>query len=139
MESLNERFMPDATPITPPSDPTTPPAVTTPATPTGSTTVTTTLPPPPVVSNFLIAAVAGGLYEMTGDVTVNGVGAADMYVAFGGGPETLQGMSTMTDANGHFDVIVDFNEDGSDNGMATAQATDDYYQTSNLAMDYITI
>ncbi|OWK41896.1 RNA polymerase sigma factor [Fimbriiglobus ruber] len=95
--------------------------------------------PSPVLTNFTIVEVTGGYYEIAGDVTQNGVAAAGMTVSFGGTPETLHSMTTITDTNGHFDVLVELNDDGSDSGMATAQATDAYCQTSNIARDLITI
>lgn len=86
---------------------------------------------PPRVINFQGVEVVGGLWRFTGDVIDESPGG--LTVRFGGEPVSLQGVTTTTDANGHFDKSVLVNRDGSDNGLASAQTTDGAGLDSNVA------
>jgi len=91
-------------------------------------------PPPgaPQIVSFGAVEVVGGVWDFTG--TVIDANPAGLTVKFGGEPESLQGASTTTNANGNFDYATMLNTNGSDNGTATAQTTDGQGLTSNLAM-----
>lgn len=86
---------------------------------------------PPRVANFMAVEVAGGAYEFSGDVFDEA--PAGLTVTLGGEPGSLQGVTTTTDAAGHFVVAVLVRTDGSDNGLATAQTTDAGGLASNVA------
>jgi hypothetical protein len=88
--------------------------------------------PNPTIGNFQGVKVAGALWQFTGDVVAPAPGG--LTVTFGGEPESLQGVTTPTDANGHFDMSMVMNTDGSDNGLASAQTTDADGHDSNLAL-----
>lgn len=85
----------------------------------------------PRVTNFTVAATGGGLWRLSGDVIDEA--PADLTIAFGGEPATLQHLTVTTDANGHFDRTVLLRTDGSDAGMASAQTTDAGGMASNVA------
>lgn len=84
----------------------------------------------PDLINFADIEECQGMMEFTG--TVQDIDPADIYVAFSGIP-SLQGKSTFTDADGNFDVAFIVNTDGSDDGIAMAQATDSAGLLSNIA------
>jgi hypothetical protein len=87
---------------------------------------------PPQIIDFEAVEVVGGLWRFTGDVVDEFPGG--LTVAFGGEPESLQGVTATTDANGHFDKVLLLNTDGSDNGLASAQTADAALQLSNIAL-----
>ena len=86
----------------------------------------------PQLVNFTAVAVAGGLWRFTGDVIDEAPGG--LLISFGGEPVSLQGATTTTDANGHFDITLLLHTDGSDNGLASAQTVDVVGQSSNVAL-----
>ena len=90
----------------------------------------------PEIVDFTAVEVVGGLWRFTGDVLDEAPGG--LTITFGGEPESLQGESTTTDANGHFDVAILLNTDGSDNGLASAQTTDGGGLASNVALYNLT-
>lgn len=90
----------------------------------------------PTIVNFQGVEVVGGLWRFTGDVIAPAPGG--LTVAFGGEPASLQGVTTTTDANGHFDMSKLMNTDGSDDGIASAQTADAAGNPSNIALYNIT-
>jgi hypothetical protein len=90
-------------------------------------------PPPgaPQIVSFGAVEVGQGMWDFTG--TVIDANPAGLTVKFGGEPESLQGTSTTTIANGNFDYATMLNTNGSDNGTATAQTTDGQGLASNVA------
>jgi hypothetical protein len=66
------------------------------------------------IINFTIVATTGGYYQISGDVVAQSPGG--LVVTFSG-PASVQGVTTTTDANGHFEVTVAI----SGGGMVTAQ------------------
>jgi hypothetical protein len=85
----------------------------------------------PRIDNFEAAQETGNIWRFTGDVTDEQPGG--LTITFGGEPVTLRGYTTRTDANGHFDLLIAMNTDGSDDGVATAQTADPQGASSNLA------
>jgi len=69
---------------------------------------------------------------------VVGEAPGGLTIKFGGEPISLRDLTTPTDANGHFDKAVLMNTDGSDNGLASAQAVDAQGHLSNVALYNIT-
>lgn len=86
----------------------------------------------PQIENFAAVEIAAGMWRFTGDVIDEAPGG--LTVTLGGEPESLQGVTVTTDANGRFDIVLLLNTDGSDNGLATAQVVDGHGAQSNLAM-----
>lgn len=86
---------------------------------------------PPQIVNFQAVEVVGGMWRFTGDVIDEFPGG--LTITFGGGPDSLQGVTTTTNASGHFDIAVFMKTDGTDYGTATAQTVDNIGQQSNLA------
>jgi hypothetical protein len=89
----------------------------------------------PQIVNFTAVEVVGGMWRFTGDVIDEAPGG--LTITFGGEPVSLQGETTTTDANGHFDVVILLNTDGSDNGLASAQTVDLQGLDSNVAVTNI--
>jgi hypothetical protein len=89
----------------------------------------------PQLVNFTAVEVVGGMWRFTGDVIDEAPGG--LTITFGGEPVSLQGETTTTDANGHFDVVLLMNTDGSDNGLASAQTVDAQGLESNVALTNI--
>ena len=85
----------------------------------------------PSVTNFEAAQSTGNIWRFTGDVIDEQ--PAGLTITFGGEPVTLRGYTTQTNANGHFDVLIALNTDGSDDGVATAKTVDPQGTSSNLA------
>jgi hypothetical protein len=120
------------TPTEPPAEAAPPPTTTA-----GTTQDPTFLPAQktnlgPQIVNFQAVEVVEGLWKFTGDVIDEAPGG--LTVHFGGQPVSLQGVTTTTDAGGHFDKSVLLNTDGSDNGLASAQTFDAGAQASNIAL-----
>jgi hypothetical protein len=86
----------------------------------------------PRIEKFAAVEVVRGLWRFSGDVIDAAPGG--LTVTFGGEPDTLQGKSTTTDARGHFDMAFLMNTDGSDNGLASAQAVGRGGLRSNVAL-----
>ena len=86
----------------------------------------------PQIVNFTAVEVVGGMWRFTGDVIDEAPGG--LTITFGGEPDSLQGVTTTTDANGHFDIVLLLNTDGSDNGLASAQTVDGGGLASNVAL-----
>ena len=86
----------------------------------------------PKVINFVAVEIVGGMWRFSGDVIDES--PAGLTITFGGEPESLQNATTTTDANGHFDIVIELNTDGSDNGTASAQTVDNGGRTSNVAL-----
>jgi hypothetical protein len=99
---------------------------------TGSQSVSLTPNAAPRVVNFTAVEIVGGLWRFTGDVIDEAPGG--LTITFGGEPDSLQGVTTTTDANGHFDIVLELNTDGSDNGLASAQTVDAGGRASNVAL-----
>jgi hypothetical protein len=93
---------------------------------------TTRINQPPQIINFIGVQDTGNIWRFTGDVADEAAGG--LTISFGGEPVTLQGKTTSTDANGHFDVLIAMNTDGSDDGEATAQTVDPQGAPSNVAI-----
>ena len=87
---------------------------------------------PPQVVNFQGVEVVGGLWRFTGDVIDEAPGGLTIY--FGGEPDSLQDQTTTTAANGHFEVALLVNTDGSDDGLASARTVDGAGLASNVAL-----
>lgn len=85
----------------------------------------------PKISNF--GCVEGYLHIFTFTGTVTDESAPGLTVNFGGSPVSLQGKSVAVKADGTFEFTVQLNGTTSDNGTATAQTTDWWGLTSNLA------
>ncbi|HEY1187207.1 MAG TPA: hypothetical protein VGE74_06085 [Gemmata sp.] len=92
-------------------------------------------PEAPRLTNFVGIEIVGGLYRFEGDVI--DLAPAGLTVTFGGEPDSLQGVTATTDANGHFDKVVPMKTDGSDNGTASAQTVNAAGVASNLALAII--
>lgn len=132
LEYLDARLAPSDVPLPgdpPPTPPGTPVIVDPNLIPVGAGGQTNV---PPRITNFTAVEVVGGMWRFTGDVVDEAPGG--LTICFGGEPDSLQGRTTTTDANGHFDVSILVSTDGSDNGLATAQTTDNAGQLSNLAL-----
>jgi hypothetical protein len=84
----------------------------------------------PTITNF--AAVEGydQIFTFTGDVTDQPPGG--LPVTFGGVP-SMAGQTTTTNADGSFELVVQLNANGSDNGTVWAQTTDWWGLTSQQA------
>lgn len=87
---------------------------------------------PPQIINFSAAHIVGGAWRFTGDVIDEF--PSGLTITLGGAPDSLQGVTTTTNASGHFEIVVFLNTDGTDSGTATAQTVDNIGQQSNLAM-----
>lgn len=85
----------------------------------------------PQITNFVASARIGGIWEFSGDVVCDSPGG--LTITFGGEPESLQGVTVVTDENGHFTLTISLLTDGSDDGLATAQTTDSEGLESNVA------
>lgn len=86
----------------------------------------------PVLTNFKAIEIVGGLYRFEGDVI--DPAPAGLTVTFGGDPDSLQGVTTTTDANGHFSKVVTMKTDRSDDGTASAQAVNAAKVATNIAL-----
>lgn len=95
-------------------------------------------PAPPKIINFTWAEPSGG-----GIVTFSGQvvdpAPAGLTVKLGGDPKSLQGVTTVTDANGKFSKTLIMNTNGTDNGTATARTTNQQGVQSDYAMTYIIV
>jgi hypothetical protein len=90
----------------------------------------------PRIVNFTAVEVVGGLWRFSGDV-IDEV-PAGLTITLGGEPVSLQDQTATTDANGHFEIAVLMNTDGSDYGLASAQTVDAAGQSSNVALYNVT-
>lgn len=86
----------------------------------------------PVIVDFKAILVVGNLFRFTGSVEDAAPGG--LTISFGGEPESLQGKTVTTDANGNFDMSILLKVDGSDTGTASAQTVNAAGQSSNLAL-----
>ena len=77
---------------------------------------------------------AHGWYQISGHVTAAAPGG--LTVSFDGIP-ALEGMSTVTDANGNFTYVFQVQTNGNDNGAISAQTVDANGNQSNLAITLI--
>lgn len=131
LEELDLRATPSGLgdpPLVPPPD--YPPAIENPAPP-GNPTPTQT---GPNIDRFGAAEVAHGWYQISGHVTAAAPGG--LTVSFDGIP-ALEGMSTVTDANGNFTYVFQVQTNGNDNGAISAQTVDANGNQSNLAITLI--
>ena len=78
---------------------------------------------PPVIQNFSATHLGGNQWLLTGNV-VDANGNAGLTVEFGGDPQSLQGLTATTAADGSFSVIANMTNGAQDSGTATAQVTD---------------
>lgn len=85
----------------------------------------------PQIINFGGGQESGNIWIISGDVVDEAPGG--LTVTLGGDPVTLRGQTLTTDANGHFELAVALNTDGTDDGRLTAQTTDAQGLASNLA------
>jgi hypothetical protein len=119
LDRLDDRWMPDATPVAP-ADPT-------------STTTTTTTVAPPQITDFGYEQIANGEIILTGKVIADN--PAGLVVSFGGMPDCVQGLTTTTASDGSFSILVYTTAD--DYGTVSAQVADQYGQESNIAYTYL--
>ena len=91
----------------------------------------------PDIVNFTATAGPTGLWDFSGDVQDSTSSPAGLTVKLGGDPQSLQNVQVTTNANGHFDIIIQLNANGTDDGIATAQTTDSQGLVSNTAMVYV--
>ncbi len=85
----------------------------------------------PQIINFVGIARIGGIWEFTGTVVDESPGG--LTITFGGEPDSLQGVTVVTDENGHFSITLSLLTNGSDDGLVTAQTTDAQGLASNVA------
>lgn len=85
----------------------------------------------PQIVNFVASAGIGGIWEFSGQVLDESPGG--LTITFGGEPETLQGVTVVTDANGFFTLTISLRTDGSDDGTATVRTSDAQGLQSNVA------
>jgi hypothetical protein len=101
--------------------------------------VTTGEQPPnpnaPQINNFVGVELGNGVWQFSGTVTDPNPGG--LTVTFGGQPESLQGVTTTTDENGNFNLVIQLNTNGSDDGVVTTQTTDGAGLQSNVALCYV--
>jgi hypothetical protein len=95
------------------------------------------MPAPPQITNFSAVYQVGNVCVFSGDVVAAAPGGLTVF--FGGEPVSLQGLKTVTDANGHFTITVTLNGTRNDTGVASAQAKDAFGQLSNEALDVVVI
>lgn len=88
------------------------------------------LPPAPVITDFYCSE--GADYVFTFQGTVDGY-LPGMVVYFGGEPESLQGQSAEVDEYGNFRLVIQLSGTTSDEGTATAVASDTFAQQSEEA------
>src|SRR6266542_513177 len=124
LESLDSRLLPDGVPLDPPDPP-----------PTQEITPAPT-PAAPQITSFTAVEVSTGWYRFSGTVLASS--PEGMVVSFGGAPISLQNVTTTVQADGTFSILVQMHTDGTDDGTATAVCTDQFGQTSNTAMTYVT-
>jgi hypothetical protein len=91
-------------------------------------------PAPPVITSFT-ASQDGLLWDLQGTVSY-GWTYSTLTVKFGGDFPGAQGVTVVPDDSGHFARSVNIYGQGSQ-GTLTAQATDSWGQTSNVAQDFI--
>lgn len=123
LEQLADRAVPsgaDPDPTPPPPPPTTDPVLIAPA-----------VQLAPQIVDFGGEEISYGCYHFHGKV-LGGPPGGGLVVTFGGGP-SLVGQTVTTAADGTFDLTIQVNTDGSDDGMVTAQTMYNG-QLSNLAM-----
>jgi hypothetical protein len=90
---------------------------------------------PPRIVNFSAVCLQGGGWEFSGDVVDET--HAGLTVTLGGEPGSLQGITVVTDVNGHFEKVIILRTDGTDNGFASAQTADNQGMSSNIATCYV--
>jgi hypothetical protein len=95
------------------------------------------MPAPPQITNFTATYQVGNICVFSGDVVAAAPGGLTVF--FGGEPVSLQGLTTVTDANGHFSITVTMNGMRNDTGVASAQTKDAFGQLSNEALDVVVI
>jgi hypothetical protein len=88
----------------------------------------------PVITGFRYAA-GNGLWTFMGHVDDDT--PAGLTVRFGGAPESLQGQTAVTDANGDFSLTLSLQTNGNDAGTATTDTTDPDGNNSNTAECYV--
>lgn len=133
----NPPIVGDPTPNPPP--PTTPPIVGDPTPPPGTGGNPPLIPlagnAPPQITHFSAVEIVGGMWRFSGTVVDETPGG--LTVTLGGEPDSLQGVTVRTDANGHFEIVLLLNTNGSDNGLASAQTVDGAGLASNVALTNI--
>lgn len=85
----------------------------------------------PRIINFGGGQDSGNIWIIKGDVVDESPGG--LTVTLGGDPVTLRGQTLTTDANGHFELVIALNTDGTDDGRMTAQTADAQGLASNVA------
>jgi hypothetical protein len=95
---------------------------------------TTDAPLPPVIDRFDASQGDGNWWTFRGHVTCTN--PSGLTVNFGGQPVSLTNQHCTVDDQGNFSFLVHLNGTTSDNGMATAEVTDRWGQTSD-AMWYV--
>jgi hypothetical protein len=85
----------------------------------------------PRITNFIGRQDTGNIWILSGDVIDESPGG--LTITFGGEPNSLQNKTTTTDANGHFELVIPLNTNGSDDGLTTAQTVDTLGAQSNVA------
>lgn len=102
---------------------------------TGSSSVTVSSQAP-AISNF--QWVQGANYTFTFTATVTDASPSGLTVTFGGIP-SLANQTATVQSNGSVELIVQLNSNGSDNGTASAQVTNWWGLTSNLATSAVVV
>lgn len=92
-------------------------------------------PAAPRIVNYTAEEVANGLFIITGQVTDANPGG--LTITFGGDLPSGQGLTTTTNADGTFSVVIQTKIDGTEAGFLTAQTTNAQGVTSNEAVVFI--
>jgi hypothetical protein len=89
--------------------------------------------PTPQISNFTVTSYSHGMYMFSGTVSGNTQGET---VTFGGMVVSTDGQVVTVNSNGSFSFVIQLSG-ADDTGSVTAQATDWWGQTSNLATTWV--
>lgn len=120
VEELGIRAMPDG------NDPPLPSGSTDPGITTNQTA--------PVIDDFGAVEISKGWFRLEGHVSAANPGGLTIY--FNGIPAVTD-LTTTTDADGNFSVVIQVKTDGTDSGTITAQTVDANGNWSNVAMTLI--
>jgi hypothetical protein len=89
----------------------------------------------PVITGFVHVMGVGGICTFSGQVTDETPGG--LTIRFGGEPDSLQGVTAVTDSTGAFSKTVQLQTNGTDTGNAEVQTTDPQGLDSNIASRYV--
>jgi hypothetical protein len=92
----------------------------------------------PVIDSFFASEGPNHMWTFTGHVTYNQPSPYGLVINFGGQPISLTGQTANVAPDGTFTFAIQLNGTYPDNGTATAQTTDAWGNSSNIAMCLIT-